>query len=445
MHNLDFVGNVTDRTSIPMSPRVLGTLDGTYHSPISPHDGFSHDTSSLLDNSSLFATSFHLQDDPQTLPGLQGGDKSPGFELAFQHGAPHSGLSHNPFYKPVFASSPLDPPSGFEFADPSCTTRWSEELLDTSELLDHSLDTSYGSRCLSDYSYSSDTSPPSSSSSSLLDFPNSFAINDAAAGKFPIAPVSDLIHATQRLDLSDFSPIPCLDSYPPQYSWSRDAPLWGIDRGCPLLTTNEIPFSSSASPMHHPQPVPQGAGLAPRMSENLFSHTEVFTSRCVQPGRLPGKPLRSKWSSRSRHHPYSNPDRHASSSPSTTSTDGSPIMMPHDRMQLLDHVVDLDHAPSKGRGEKLFCNFIPAGQTTPCGKGFDRGEHLKRHLLSHSGEKPFSCTLCGRNFSRNDNLKQHTKTHANANGRNSKLLRARRLHEKNLENIQSDHSADDIK
>ncbi|EGG01698.1 uncharacterized protein MELLADRAFT_38981 [Melampsora larici-populina 98AG31] len=76
--------------------------------------------------------------------------------------------------------------------------------------------------------------------------------------------------------------------------------------------------------------------------------------------------------------------------------------MPHDRTQLLDHVVNLDHAPSKPRGEKLYCDFIPAGQTTPCGKGFDRGEHLKRHLLSHSGEKPFSCNLCGRNFSRNE-------------------------------------------
>lgn len=64
-----------------MSPRMPVTLDGTYHGPQTPYDGFTHDSSSLLDDSTLFATSFDLQDDVQTLPGFQAGDRSPGFEL----------------------------------------------------------------------------------------------------------------------------------------------------------------------------------------------------------------------------------------------------------------------------------------------------------------------------------------------------------------------------
>ncbi|KAI8141920.1 STE like transcription factor-domain-containing protein [Fennellomyces sp. T-0311] len=46
-----------------------------------------------------------------------------------------------------------------------------------------------------------------------------------------------------------------------------------------------------------------------------------------------------------------------------------------------------------------------------CGRLFKRLEHLKRHLRTHTMERPYLCQQCGKRFSRSDNLAQHRKTH----------------------------------
>jgi uncharacterized Zn-finger protein len=49
-----------------------------------------------------------------------------------------------------------------------------------------------------------------------------------------------------------------------------------------------------------------------------------------------------------------------------------------------------------------------------CGRVFKRGEHLKRHMRTHSGERPFQCPIpeCAKRFSRSDNLTQHIRIHS---------------------------------
>lgn len=57
-------------------------------------------------------------------------------------------------------------------------------------------------------------------------------------------------------------------------------------------------------------------------------------------------------------------------------------------------------------GERPF-----ACQWPLCGKRFARSDKLYRHMTLHTEGKRFPCTLCSKRFVRKDNLKQHMKTH----------------------------------
>lgn len=61
-------------------------------------------------------------------------------------------------------------------------------------------------------------------------------------------------------------------------------------------------------------------------------------------------------------------------------------------------------------GEKPYqCNW------PDCGWKFARSDELTRHYRKHTGDRPFQCNLCERSFSRSDHLSLHMKRHDSEN------------------------------
>ncbi|KAH7869450.1 uncharacterized protein C8R40DRAFT_732454 [Lentinula edodes] len=93
---------------------------------------------------------------------------------------------------------------------------------------------------------------------------------------------------------------------------------------------------------------------------------------------------------------------------SPISTSGSPSSVPPapEVPATLPNPITIPGTSSSGAATTTKAYACPL---LSCGRLFKRMEHLKRHLRTHTLERPFICTKdgCGKRFSRSDNLSQH--------------------------------------
>ncbi|CAL1286189.1 unnamed protein product [Larinioides sclopetarius] len=60
---------------------------------------------------------------------------------------------------------------------------------------------------------------------------------------------------------------------------------------------------------------------------------------------------------------------------------------------------------------KTTSKFKEAHICSACGKEFRRRDHLNKHNIVHTGERPYVCLVCGKDFTRKDRLKDHCIMH----------------------------------
>lgn len=190
-----------------------------------------------------------------------------------------------------------------------------------------------------------------------------------------------------------------------------------------IYESNSMSNSESGSQPHSQSQTPKSASrLSSRSNLGSFSLEEVAqtpqtrvrtransrlqrASNKPTPGPVGNEPSTSKQDDAS-------PNLTASTKTPTVTTrskSGRKTLEPQELMELVHIDLPQQSARSKSRAKNKGKDGKKVHECPLCKMAFQRPEHVKRHMISHSSSRPFECPEpnCSKRFNRKDNLNQH--------------------------------------
>ncbi|KAL1302184.1 hypothetical protein AAFC00_002615 [Neodothiora populina] len=180
----------------------------------------------------------------------------------------------------------------------------------------------------------------------------------------------------------------------------------------PATSGSMLPPSSSYAPYSTTQPgmsaaatttATSGSALAPTPAQNRLPDLRPIMPQASYNSSLSGLPSFGASSGLASGQSYM-----ASQDPEPTHVVGS-----QGRRGILPSAPGRAAAPTAGTTAASTKSMIPAKDADGkfpcphCNKTYLHAKHLKRHLLRHTGDRPYMCHLCKDTFSRSDILKRH--------------------------------------
>ncbi|XP_058470526.1 zinc finger protein 770-like [Solea solea] len=149
-----------------------------------------------------------------------------------------------------------------------------------------------------------------------------------------------------------------------------------------------------------------------RLEVNLIRHCKIHQN-CKELGR--SVQTRSMTNSNDVEICDSEAKRRVAEGSHADRTDSSIFVEPESWRELWDDSSSQDALATKRR--RKGCSTTTSNQINTshqcymCSKCFPSGSKLQRHILTHTGQRPFHCEICGKRFQQKTHLRVHSRTH----------------------------------